>query len=116
MPPRLKRRSIAIAVVGLLACSPSERDVGSPPLPTTSSRVAVEPAPAMTTAEPSPEVVPEPIPPSRTADLSKVQEWDVVFQTSRSSQSRAIQAATKSALSHMGVVVGDGQALAVYEA
>jgi uncharacterized protein YycO len=39
--------------------------------------------------------------------LFKFKDGDIVFQTSLSSQSRAIQLATKSIYSHMGIVFGD---------
>jgi uncharacterized protein YycO len=44
------------------------------------------------------------------------QEGDIIFQTSRSSQSLAIQQATKSPYSHMGVVLSKGGELLVLEA
>ena len=44
-------------------------------------------------------------------------DGDVIFQTSRSSQSQAIQLATKSPYSHMGIVyVGEGAEALVFEA
>lgn len=45
-----------------------------------------------------------------------LQEGDLVFHTSRSAQSLAIQRATKSPLSHMGVVLARGKRLTVLEA
>lgn len=45
-----------------------------------------------------------------------LQEGDLVFHTSRSAQSLAIQRATKSPLSHMGVVLARGKRLYVLEA
>lgn len=52
----------------------------------------------------------------RSGPLPPVQEGDILFQTSRSSQSLAIQRATDSPLSHMGVVLfRDGQPF-VFEA
>lgn len=45
-----------------------------------------------------------------------LQEGDVIFQTSRSSQSLAIQQATKSPYSHMGVLVSKNGQLMVFEA
>lgn len=47
---------------------------------------------------------------------NNVQDGDIIFQTSKSSQSKAIQLATKSKYSHMGIIYKiDGQ-LFVYEA
>lgn len=52
----------------------------------------------------------------RSAHLPVVQEGDIIFQTSRSSQSIAIQRATSSPYSHMGVILfKDGQPF-VFEA
>ncbi len=45
-----------------------------------------------------------------------LQEGDIIFHTSRSSQSLAIQQATKSPYSHMGVVLSKNGELMVYEA
>lgn len=45
-----------------------------------------------------------------------LQEGDIIFHTSRSSQSIAIQSATKSPYSHMGVVLSHNGKLAVFEA
>jgi uncharacterized protein YycO len=45
-----------------------------------------------------------------------LQEGDIIFQTSRSSQSLAIQQATKSPYSHMGVVLSKDGKLMVFEA
>jgi hypothetical protein len=45
-----------------------------------------------------------------------VLEGDIIFQTSRSSQSLAIQRATKSKYSHMGVIFREGDEYLVYEA
>jgi len=45
-----------------------------------------------------------------------VQEGDVVFQTSRSSQSQAIQLATKSRYSHMGIILYKEEKPFVFEA
>ncbi len=51
-----------------------------------------------------------------TATISEFQNGDIIFQTSRSSQSKAIQLATKSKYSHMGIIYqADGQYY-VYEA
>jgi uncharacterized protein YycO len=44
------------------------------------------------------------------------EEGDIIFHTSRSSQSLAIQQATRSPYSHMGVVLRRGGELAVFEA
>lgn len=45
-----------------------------------------------------------------------IQEADIIFQTSRSSQSKAIQLATKSKYSHMGIIYKMGDEFFVYEA
>lgn len=45
-----------------------------------------------------------------------VREGDIVFQTSGSAQSDAIQAATDSPFSHVGIVIDRGQGLFVFEA
>jgi len=45
-----------------------------------------------------------------------VQDGDVIFQTSRSSQSRAIQRATHSTYSHMGIILYRGGRAFVFEA
>ena len=49
-------------------------------------------------------------------DPSIFKEGDIIFQTSTSSQSEAIQRATHSQYSHMGVLVRDGSGLYVLEA
>lgn len=72
---------------------------------------------------------PEPSPEAVTAAASAVsapatdgpvrrglRAGDIVFQTSRSAQSAAVQAATGSSLSHMGLVLPLGSELAVLEA
>lgn len=46
----------------------------------------------------------------------QLQEGDIIFHTSRSSQSLAIQQATKSPYSHMGILLSKGGKLMVYEA
>ena len=46
----------------------------------------------------------------------KVQNGDIIFQTSKSSQSKAIQLATKSKYSHMGIIYKINGQLFVYEA
>jgi hypothetical protein len=54
--------------------------------------------------------------PLKIVDSSPYQNGDIIFQTSKSSQSKAIQLATKSEYSHMGIVYEiDGQHY-VYEA
>ena len=47
---------------------------------------------------------------------SKFQSGDIIFQTSTSAQSKAIQQATKSQYSHMGIIYQDGSDFYVYEA
>lgn len=49
-------------------------------------------------------------------DPGKLREGDILFQTSRSAQSRAIQLATHSKYSHMGILFRDGRRWMVYEA
>lgn len=44
------------------------------------------------------------------------QNGDIIFQVSQSSQSKAIQLATKSKYSHMGIIYQEGAKLFVYEA
>ena len=44
---------------------------------------------------------------SCSADLSKVKEGDIIFQTSQSQQSKAIQLVTHSTWSHCGLVLAD---------
>jgi Permuted papain-like amidase enzyme, YaeF/YiiX, C92 family len=46
----------------------------------------------------------------------RFQNGDIIFQTSRSSQSKAIQLATKSKYSHMGIIYEAGEQYYVYEA
>lgn len=54
---------------------------------------------------------------SCSPDLSQVKDGDIVFQTSTSSQSKAIQLATHSQYSHCGLVLSDSTGnLFVYEA
>lgn len=46
----------------------------------------------------------------------KIQDGDIIFQTSMSSQSKAIQLATKSKYSHMGIIYENDGQFFVYEA
>lgn len=46
----------------------------------------------------------------------KIQNGDIIFQTSKSSQSKAIQLATKSKYSHMGIIYKNNDKYFVYEA
>lgn len=48
--------------------------------------------------------------------VNLIQEGDIIFQTSSSSQSKAIQLATNSPYSHMGIIFKKGDELFVYEA
>jgi len=50
------------------------------------------------------------------SNASVLQNGDIIFQTSKSSQSKAIQLATKSQYSHMGIVYLKGDEHWVYEA
>ena len=49
-------------------------------------------------------------------DKTQIQDGDLIFQTSRSGQSKAIQLATKSTYSHCGIIYKIGNAFYVYEA
>lgn len=50
-------------------------------------------------------------------DLEKIlQDGDIIFQTSQSSQSQAVQLVTKSKYSHMGIIFKEKNKLYVYEA
>jgi hypothetical protein len=49
-------------------------------------------------------------------DYGDLRNGDIVFQTSRSRQSEAVQAATRSAYSHMGIVYVDADGPKVFEA
>ena len=49
-------------------------------------------------------------------DNNAFQNGDIIFQTSRSSQSKAIQLATKSKYSHCGIIFKEGDNFYVYEA
>jgi uncharacterized protein YycO len=48
--------------------------------------------------------------------VSEIQNGDIIFQTSESSQSKAIQLATKSKYSHMGIIYESNGHYLVYEA
>ncbi len=47
---------------------------------------------------------------------NKIQNGDIIFQTSKSSQSKAIQLATKSKYSHMGIIYKNDGQFVVFEA
>ena len=49
-------------------------------------------------------------------DQTALQNGDIIFQVSKSSQSKAIQLATGSKYSHMGIIYNNGGNLSVYEA
>ncbi|MBL7718918.1 MAG: YiiX family permuted papain-like enzyme [Flavipsychrobacter sp.] len=49
-------------------------------------------------------------------DTDKLKEGDIIFQSSKSGQSYAIQLATKSQYSHCGIIYKDGDNFYVYEA
>lgn len=49
-------------------------------------------------------------------ETSKLNDGDLIFQTSQSAQSQAIQLATKSKYSHCGIVYKDGDKYFVFEA
>ena len=50
------------------------------------------------------------------ADKNEIHNGDLIFQTSLSEQSKAIQAATKSKYSHCGLIYKNGKAFYVFEA
>jgi len=50
------------------------------------------------------------------ADFKRLQNGDIIFQSSRSAQSKAIQVATDSKYSHMGIIYKQGGEYFVYEA
>jgi uncharacterized protein YycO len=52
----------------------------------------------------------------QTINSNNLQSGDIIFQTSKSSQSKAIQLATKSKYSHMGIIYEMGGEFYVYEA
>lgn len=52
----------------------------------------------------------------KNAPPVKLQDGDIIFHTSVSSQSQAVQAATRSAYSHMGLIYRNGQKFYVFEA
>jgi uncharacterized protein YycO len=53
---------------------------------------------------------------SNNFDNNAFQNGDIIFQTSRSSQSKAIQLATRSKYSHCGIIFKQGDNFYVYEA
>jgi hypothetical protein len=53
---------------------------------------------------------------TQTADNHEFQNGDIIFQTSKSSQSKAIQLATNSKYSHMGIIYETDGQFFVYEA
>lgn len=53
---------------------------------------------------------------SKTVDSKEFQNGDIIFHTSKSSQSKAIQLATKSKYSHMGIIYETDGQFYVYEA
>jgi uncharacterized protein YycO len=53
---------------------------------------------------------------AQSVDKSEFQNGDIIFQTSRSSQSKAIQLATNSKYSHMGIIYETDGQYYVYEA
>lgn len=52
----------------------------------------------------------------KVIETSKLHDGDLIFQTSQSAQSQAIQLATKSKYSHCGIVYKDGDKYFVFEA
>jgi len=61
-------------------------------------------------------IIPLLIPFQSYSQNAALHNCDIIFQTSKSSQSKAIQIATKSKYSHMGIVYRKGDALFVFEA
>ena len=53
---------------------------------------------------------------TKLADQGEIKNGDLIFQTSRSGQSKAIQLATKSKYSHCGIIYKDGNDCYVFEA
>jgi uncharacterized protein YycO len=53
---------------------------------------------------------------TKTVDSNEFQNGDIIFQTSKSSQSKAIQLATNSKYSHMGIIYETSGQYYVYEA
>ena len=53
---------------------------------------------------------------TKLADQGEIKNGDLIFQTSRSGQSKAIQLATKSKYSHCGLIYKDGNDCYVFEA
>lgn len=54
--------------------------------------------------------------PNKTNPFQKFKNGDIIFHTSTSNQSKAIQLATKSKYSHMGIIYKNGNDYFVYEA
>jgi hypothetical protein len=52
----------------------------------------------------------------KLADQDEIQSGDIIFQTSLSEQSKAIQLATKSEYSHCGIIFKEGNDYYVFEA
>lgn len=111
-------RALAICVLALSACAPAR-----PPAPE-GEGVA---APAPTTPGPSIVAAPDDIHPDESAslpaervlartDLDEIKPGDIIFHVSRSAQSKAIQLATKSPYSHVGLVESGPDGLVVLEA
>lgn len=53
---------------------------------------------------------------NKNVDKSNLKDGDIIFQTSTSQQSKAIQLATKSEYSHCGIIYKDGDNYFVFEA
>jgi uncharacterized protein YycO len=53
---------------------------------------------------------------STSENYSEIQEGDLIFQSSTSNQSKAIQLATNSTFSHCGIIFKNGNEFVVYEA
>ena len=58
----------------------------------------------------------EAVPLEKFKTEQKIQSGDIIFQTSKSSQSKAIQLATNSKYSHMGIIYENDEKFFVYEA
>lgn len=107
---RWSRRSLAACVLASSACSPADppaRDRGSlagPVFTVPEAAVAGEPHESVALGELAP------------ADLDQLRPGDIIFHTSRSAQSEAIQLATNSPYSHVGLVESGPEGLLVLEA
>ena len=122
------RLSAAICIVVLAACSPArppapeEAKVERPAAPEPADAVAHAEAAAHARAEAPGDAPPDSAlsSPAETAPaqagMDQLQPGDIIFHVSRSAQSKAIQLATKSPYSHVGVVESGSDGLVILEA